>query len=89
MLPRLAAAVWSTTVRIRSCPRPVIPNSTTAKGTKVSRATSLVMSMELKKVRPISTRPRARALPARRQTRRARASRAPAFRSPAEITIRA
>ena len=89
MLPRLAAAVWSTTVRMRSCPRPVIPSSTTAKGTKVSRATSLVMSMELKKVTAARVTPRARALPARRQTRWAIASRAPAFRSPAETTIRA
>ena len=66
-----------------------MPSTTTAKGTKVSRATSLVMSMALKKLSSTRVMPMVRTEPARAQSLWARRVKTPAWRSPATTTIRA
>ena len=55
MLPRFAAAVCSTTSGMASRSHPAISSTTSPKGTKVMRATSLVTSMLTKKGRKVST----------------------------------
>ena len=65
-----------------------MPSTTTAKGTKVSSATSLVISMEEKKHSATSTADMSRRFPARSQRKWARAVKLPALRSPATTTIR-
>ena len=64
MLPRLAATVCSTTTQMSSRFRSARIITATAKGTKVMRATSLVMSMELKKHSPTRMIPMMRTLEA-------------------------
>ena len=49
ILPRLAATVWSTTTVKSFSSRPAMVKRVTVKGTKVTRETSLVMTMEPKK----------------------------------------
>ena len=48
MLPRLAATVCSTTTGRMLLPSPAMPSTRMVKGTKVIRATSLVMNIEQK-----------------------------------------
>lgn len=49
MLPKFAATVWSTTIQAIYFFSPIISRMRIVKGTKVRRATSLVISMEQKK----------------------------------------
>ena len=49
MLPRLAAAVWSTATGTARCSCPAIRSTVSPKGTKVISDTSLVMAMLEKK----------------------------------------
>ena len=88
MLPRFAAAVWSTTTRLRSPGRSARVNTAAVKGTKVMRATSLVMSMEEKKLSSTSASPRRRTLRALPQRRSAMRENSPARVSPATTVMR-
>ena len=88
MLPRFAATVCRTTMRIRCFCRPDIVRTMTAKGTNVSSATSFVISMELKKLSSTNNIASVRSLPDRSQTSRARCSNRPACRRPATTVIR-
>ena len=88
MLPRFAATVCSTTMRMRSCVRSAMPSTTTANGTKVKSATSFVISIAAKKLSSTSSSPIARTLPAFSHSVCARCAKRPACRSPATTVIR-
>ena len=88
MLPRLAATVCRLTTQGSSPPWPLAASTSTAKGTKVMRATSLVTSMEEKKQSITSTRHSPLPLPLRLTSADAIRRKAPACSIPATTAIR-
>ena len=91
ILPRLAAAVSSTSsrmvIRSASC-RGIPSNSSNVKGTRVTRVTSLVNSMLRKKHSSTNSKPTMRTLCTRRNSPWHRAVNAPVCRMPATVSMR-
>ena len=86
MLPRLAARVSSTTVRITSRSRPPVISSS-VKGTRVISATSLVATMARKKHTAVSAAASPRRVRMRLATARPIRSNTPQRRKPATTVI--
>ena len=88
ILPRLAATVCNTTSGTTSQSCPAICSTTSAKGTKVMRDTSLVMTMLQKKGRNTSTNSILRVVSVRRSRQLPSQTKSPAFWKPFITAIR-
>lgn len=87
MLPRLAAAVSRTMVRMRLFSSGIALKISIVRGTKVSSATSFVTSMELKKHISMSTKPSLRTFPVLLSMYCVAVSKTPVLRSPATAVM--
>ncbi|BCJ99224.1 hypothetical protein bsdcttw_22650 [Anaerocolumna chitinilytica] len=88
ILPRLAAAVSKTTVKISLSINPDAVNKIMVKGTKVISATSFVINIEEKKHRRVSTKHSVLAFLKRGMTAKASASKRPMLFRPEMASIR-